>query len=203
LVGIIDYGMGNLKSVYNAFDYVGEDVLIIDELLKFDECTHLIIPGVGSYKRAMENLNHLGYIEPIIRHHEDKKPILGICLGMQILSTIGQEPSICNGLNIIEGEVMKFDIDKRVPHVGWNSINTYHSHPVLSGIKDSVDFYFVHSYIFKPKNQKDTLATTTYQDEFSSIISKNNTVGIQFHPEKSQENGLKIIENFAQWDGLC
>ena len=203
MVGIIDYGMGNLNSVLNAFEYVGEDVIIIDSENKFEECTHLVIPGVGTYAQAMQNLKDKDYIRYITKHVDEKKPILGICLGMQILSTIGTEPVLCDGLNLIEGSVDKFMIKERIPHMGWNNAVFNYEHPVFYNIRQDVDFYFVHSYIFHPKNIEDQLSTTTYGISFSSIIAKDNIIGIQFHPEKSQENGLKIIENFAQWDGKC
>lgn len=202
MVGIIDYGMGNLKSVYNAIDYIGFDAKIIKEKDDFEECTHFIIPGVGTYEKAMNSLKEKGFIEIIESKIDEGIPLLGICLGMQILSTIGTELSKCSGLNFIPGSVNKFKIDLSLPHVGWNNINIVKDHPLLEDVSQNVDFYFVHSYHYSTKEEH-ILALTDYGIEYPSIIGKDNIVGIQFHPEKSQENGLTILKNFCFWDGTC
>lgn len=202
LVGIIDYGMGNIKSVFNAIEYIGEESIIIQSLDDFEQCSHLILPGVGAYSKATENIQRLKFLDPILAHINDKKPLLGICLGMQLFSSSGTEGGNTKGLNIIDGEVKKLDVSLHIPHVGWNNITIKNDHPIFEDIKRDVDFYFVHSYEFKLNDENNLLASTHYEKEVTAIVSNNGSVvGIQFHPEKSQENGLKILENFCHWDG--
>ena len=204
-VGIVDYGMGNLKSLANALDYMGIAHRICARPDELDEQTHVIIPGVGAYAKAMANLTQNGFI-PALRHHvADGRPLLGICLGMQLLSTVGAEPTLSAGLDFVAGEVLPLpeSPSQPTPHVGWNSLEYSRVHPVFSSLKRSVDFYFVHSYHFKPRHETDILACTDYAGGFCSIVARANVVGVQFHPEKSQEQGLLLLKNFASWDGRC
>jgi glutamine amidotransferase len=200
MIGVLDYGMGNLSSVTNALEYLGIQNVIIKDETGFDNISHLIIPGVGSFGKAMENITARNFIAQI--HNFDKKglPILGICLGMQLLAETGTEPIECSGLGVIEGRVEFLRADCiRVPHVGWNGIKLVNDHPILENVKRSADFYFVHSYRFVTAKQQNIVAETDYGVEFPTIVSndRGNVVGIQFHPEKSQKQGLQILTNFS------
>ena len=204
IIGILDYGMGNIHSVLNALNYIGYEPEIVTSAQEIERCTHLIVPGVGSYAQAMVNIAERGSDVALQQHAQQGKPLLGICLGMQILSTVGQEGGDFKGLDLIPGKVQLLDLgDLPVPHVGWNSLQFNFDHPLCAGLKKHVDFYFVHSYFFNADNQEHVLAATEYGKQFSAIIAKENIVGIQFHPEKSQDNGLLLIENFCEWDGQC
>lgn len=203
-IGILDYGMGNISSVYNALMHLGYDPEIVSESNAIQACSHLIIPGVGSYAKAMENIIERGFDLDIDEHARLGKPLLGICLGMQILSDDGEEGELAKGLGFIKGRVLPLDIAPLpVPHVGWNALTFNFDHPLCRNVKKHVDFYFVHSYFFKVENEKNVLAQTDYGQSIPAIIVNKNVVGIQFHPEKSQDNGLLLIENFCEWDGTC
>lgn len=204
MIGILDLNLGNLKSVYNAIYEIGYDPVIINSSEKFDDLTHLIIPGVGTYPAAMQCFNDLKLQEPIENYIQSKRPLLGICLGMQILSERGEELENTLGIGLIQGSVTKFSstIHLRLPHVGWNSVNFIQKHPLFFNIKNNKDFYFVHSFHFNCENSKNVYATCSYGYDFACIVGKNNIIGVQFHPEKSQKNGLKFLENFCEWDGL-
>jgi imidazole glycerol-phosphate synthase subunit HisH len=204
VIGILDYGMGNLSSVYNSLSYLGFDSMIIKEASQIDvSLTHLIVPGVGSYSNAMFNLKEKGFDSAIYKYIDSGRPYLGICLGMQLLSTLGHEDGETKGLNLIEGEVLPLQIKLHTPHVGWNSIECQKQHPVFDGHTNHLDFYFVHSYFYKANNNEDVLATTEYEKEFCSVVARNNILGVQFHPEKSQEPGLSLMAKFCEWDGKC
>lgn len=203
-IGILDYGMGNISSVANALAHLGYDYAVVNTPEMIQACSHLIIPGVGAYAKAMENIRSLNVIASLKLHVEKQKPLLGICLGMQILSDRGMEGGASEGLGFIGGTVDYFDIkDLPIPHVGWNSLIRKLPHPIFAGVKPHVDFYFVHSYVFNCDNDQDILAAADYGVIFPAIVAKDNIVGIQFHPEKSQDNGLLLIENFCEWDGKC
>lgn len=199
MIGIVDYGMGNLKSVYNAFQFVGAKVEIINQgEVNFDYYSHLVIPGVGAFGQAMDNLNKLDLVNSINKFILTRKPVLGICLGMQLLATIGNEPYKVDGLKLIQGEVKKIPkLGMRIPHVGWNSILMKKDHYLFEGVKKDADFYFVHSYYFDVFTEENIIANCQYGFDFPAVVGCNNLTGIQFHPEKSQKNGLKILENFA------
>ena len=161
-----------------------------------------MLPGVGAFPDAMENLNKNGWIEEL-NHAVRKKeiPLLGICLGMQLLAEKGYEVRECNGLGYIEGEIVRFipsEMKERIPHVGWNNIEKNLEIPLLDGIPDNTNFYFVHSYYFKALREENIAAVTPYCGEFPSIVVKDNIVGTQFHPEKSQKAGFKVIKNFLR-----
>lgn len=202
MIGLLDYGMGNLSSVTNALDYLGIENRIVNRPNDFLNIDRLIIPGVGSYSKAIENIKANQYYNLIKEFDLSGKPILGICLGMQLLSFTGTEPSLVEGLKIIKGEVTIFpnNIGLRIPHVGWNGISVINEHPILEDVKITADFYFVHSYYFGQIKSQNIIANTNYGIDFPSIISNDskNVIGIQFHPEKSQKQGLKILENFSK-----
>lgn len=204
MIGILNLKTCNLASVTNAVYQQGFDSLIIDNTNDFNTITHLIIPGVGHFKNAIHYIKNNNLDKAILDFANQKKPILGICLGMQLLASISHEGEKNEGLNLIEGEVnLLFDNNNlRLPHIGWNEVNFKNHHPLFEDIKNHKDFYFVHSYHFELKNDKNLIATCDYGQEFSAIIAKSNIVGCQFHPEKSQKNGLQMIENFCNWDGI-
>lgn len=202
MIGILDYGMGNLSSVTNALNYLGVENTIVEKKDDFTQLSKLIIPGVGAFEKAMDNIIKKDFLNEILEFDAKNKQILGICLGMQLLAELGTEPCECTGIGLIKGTVIHLPQNLvRVPHVGWNGINIINNHPILESVKISADFYFVHSYYFDVVNKKNIITTTEYDIMFPSIVSndKGNVVGIQFHPEKSQKQGLKILENFANW----
>lgn len=197
---IIDYGMGNLLSVQRAFEKCGSDAVISDNPLDLREACHIVLPGVGAFPDAMENLKKGGWREELNRAVLEKEtPILGICLGMQLLAGKGYEVRECEGLGYIPGEIVLFEQTKeleRIPHVGWNEIETRAESPLFEGVADGTNYYFVHSYHFRVENEENIAAVTPYCGTFVSSVIKNNIVGTQFHPEKSQKAGFKLIKNF-------
>jgi len=204
-LGIIDYGMGNLKSICNAFNFLGRSPRLCSTPEEIESCERLIIPGVGAYQAAMRNLHARGMVGPIRAHAAGGKPLLGICLGMQLFSSVGCEPEKTEGFDLIAGEVRPLPENShyRVPHVGWNAVSLLRPHPIFSGIKTDFDWYFVHSFHFITTVPEDTAATTEYGISFVSIVARRNILGVQFHPEKSQDHGLCLLENFGTWDGTC
>lgn len=197
---IIDYGMGNTGSVKRAFEECGADeVVISNRASDFDRCTHAVLPGVGSFALAMENIEKAGLIDQIKKLAvEDKVPFLGICLGMQLLATTGEENGTTKGLDLIPGKIKLFQpLDgERVPHVGWNEIHKVAEHFFLEKVPDKTDFYFVHSYQFEVDKPQHVLTQTPYCGNFNSIVANDNIIGTQFHPEKSSFSGFQLIKNF-------
>ena len=201
MIGIIDYGAGNLQSVKNAINNVGYSAELIQDAQDARECMGLVLPGVGSFADAMVTLREKGWIDEIYRHLDRGNKLMGICLGMQLLFDQGSEGGLTEGLKLIEGSVERFNlVNHRIPHVGWNSVSWQeYNHPCIERIKTGIDFYHVHSYICKPKNKEVILGTCDYGDSFVTAIASGNIVGFQFHPEKSQPAGQKLIENFCDW----
>ena len=198
---IIDYGSGNQKSLYNLIYYLGYNVSLSRSESDIKNATHLLLPGVGSYADLMERIKNFK-LQDVINEHVlvKKKPFLGICVGMQILSTFGNEFNRTEGLNLIEGEVRKINSkDLKIPHIGWNNINCKENG--FLGDKDffNLDFYFLHSYIFDVKDKNNIIGSTEYGETFPSIINKDNIWGFQFHPEKSQIAGQIILKKFFQF----
>ena len=196
----IDYGMGNLLSVQRAFEKCGSDAVIIDNPLELRDAERIVLPGVGAFPDAMDNLRKNGWIEELNRAVLEKEtPILGICLGMQLLADKGYEVRECDGLGYIPGEIIRFtqtQEKERIPHVGWNEILKREDSPLFDGIADGTNYYFVHSYHFRVANEENIATVTPYCGEFVSSVIKDNIVGTQFHPEKSQKAGFKLIKNF-------
>ncbi len=197
---IIDYGMGNLLSVQRAFEKCGSDAVIIDNPLELREAERIVLPGVGAFPDAMDNLRKNGWVEELNRAVLEKEtPLLGICLGMQLLADKGYEVQECDGLGYIPGEIVRFtqtQEKERIPHVGWNEILKREDSPLFDGIADGTNYYFVHSYHFQVANEENIATVTPYCGEFVSSVVKDNIVGTQFHPEKSQKAGFKLIKNF-------
>lgn len=202
-VVVIDYGMSNLGSISNALRECGaENVVIATDPMELKSATHIILPGVGSFKDGMDNLVKFG-IKDAIRDAAlvDKVPILGICLGMQLMADKGYEGGEVDGLGLIQGVVDKLKPTKRgekIPHVGWNEIYSKEKNPILEGIPDETDFYFVHSYHFITKRKSNILTTTPYCGSFVSSVVSDNIYGTQFHPEKSQRPGFQLLRNFIK-----
>ncbi len=203
MIGIVNYGMGNIRSVANAVYELGFDPVLIERPDDFEQTTHLILPGVGHFSTAMANLTRLELLAPLMKAvTQERKPMLGICLGMQLLLDYSEEGD-CNGLGLISGRVSRLkDPNFRVPHVGWDDLNNWRPHPVFHEIPHKADFYFVHSYAALAVPDY-SLAKCDYGHNFDAIIGRENIIGMQFHPEKSQKNGLLLLENFCNWDGLC
>jgi imidazole glycerol-phosphate synthase subunit HisH len=197
-VCILDYGSGNVRSVYNAFSQFS-DTLISNLESDIIQATHVVLPGVGSYAAAMNGIRKKFPLVTLRNELSLRKPFLGICVGMQVLSTIGFEFEECKGLDLIPGEVreMESDIDP-IPHVGWNNLENIADTALLADVNSEDDFYFVHSYSFHPVNPSSVLATTNYGKPFPSVVGCENIFGVQFHPEKSQSSGKKIIRNFLE-----
>jgi glutamine amidotransferase len=197
---IIDYGLGNIGSAVNMIKRAGGHVTVTSDRDKILKSKKILLPGVGSFDSGMQNLNESGLTDVIKEFIFNKENYLfGICLGMQLLFDRSEE-GICNGLGLIKGDVVKFDVTDRnmkVPHMGWNSIEVKRNSPLLNSMSNS-RFYFVHSYFVKCLHQTDVLATTEYGLEFSSVVNHNNVFGAQFHPEKSHKYGLQLLSNFIQ-----
>lgn len=203
-IAIIDYGVGNLYSIKKSLDNLSNNVFITEDPEKISSADAIILPGVGSFEAGMEGLNVRNLIEPVKKFALTGKPILGICLGAQLLLDKGYEFGVFNGLGIIPGKVIKFPKLKkeRIPHIGWNGIFPLKKNgwtkTVLDSVRPDSDLYFVHSYVLQPSKQGNILALANYDGyQFCSAIQKNNIYGCQFHPEKSGQVGLKIIKNFV------
>ncbi len=200
MIGIIDYNMGNLASVYNACHLLDAKATIVKDPNDLKNYDRIILPGVGAYKDAMEHLNETGMKEAIYNFANTGKPMIGICLGMQLLFESSQEFGHSDGLGLIDGEVIKFDKSKmhedfKIPHMGWNTIQNK-EHALFEGL-DNPYLYFVHSY-HAVTDEKNIIGKTTYGYDFVSAVNKDNIYGFQPHPEKSHDNGLKILKNFMK-----
>lgn len=196
MVVVIDYGMGNLKSVLNAFSRLNADIVISSDPDVVRNAPVIVLPGVGAFGRCMENLEKRGLTAAIKGHIRDGKRYLGICLGMQILFESGDETPGTPGLGIIKGTVPRFTGSMKVPHMGWNSVTLTKGSPMFNGIQTGDYFYFVHSYYCAPSDPGVIATTTDYGDPFVSSVETANIFACQFHPEKSQALGLKLLRNF-------
>jgi imidazole glycerol-phosphate synthase subunit HisH len=197
---IIDYGMGNLRNVQKGFEKIGFEAELTRSKKEIEKASAIVLPGVGAFKDCMENLERYGLIEPLLRSIEKGKPYLGICLGLQILYSESEEFGSHKGLDLIKGKVVRFrpDSEHKVPHMGWNTIEKEKEVPVLQGVESGDFFYFVHSYYVIPEEVNWISTFTTYSKPFVSSIWKENLFATQFHPEKSQQKGLRVLENFAR-----
>ncbi len=202
MIAIVDYNMGNLASVKNAFSKLGKDTFVESDPSKFKEYDKLILPGVGAFGDAMEHLRERNMINAIKDFAASGKPMIGICLGMQLLFESSEEFGEHEGLGLIKGHVKAFDESKfseplKVPHMGWNRMFTK-EHPLFEGLDENHYLYFVHTYHVTCSNEEDIIGETDYGYKFTSAVAHGNIMGIQPHPEKSHENGLKILENFIK-----
>jgi glutamine amidotransferase len=197
---IIDYGMGNLRNVQKGFEWVGFEAKVTRSKKEIGGASAIVLPGVGAFKDCMENLERYGLIEPLLQSIGKGKPYLGICLGFQILFSESEEFGFQKGLDVIKGKVVKFvpNPEHKVPHMGWNTVEMEREAPMLQGIESGDFFYFVHSYYVIPGETQWISTFTTYGERFVSSIWRENIFATQFHPEKSQKKGLKILENFAK-----
>ncbi len=194
---ILDYGSGNVKSVYNAFSKVA-NCKVSNARKDISNSSHLVLPGVGAYKISMERIRATIPLDLLLEQIENGKPFLGICVGMQVMSKSGIEFESAEGLGVIPGSVSKLNsLHLPLPHVGWNNLVEIGNHPITQGISNDDDFYFVHSYGYTAIPDEFIIAKTNYGKDFPSIISSRNAIGVQFHPEKSQKSGYRIIENFV------
>ena len=199
MIAIVDYGMGNLKSVEKGFKKVGIDAIVTSSPGVVDNAEAIVLPGVGAFKDCIRNLTDLSLTESVVGSINKGKPFLGICLGLQVLFSESEEFGTCKGLDIFRGKVVRFQEGLKVPHMGWNTVRIINRPPILCDIEDNAFFYFVHSFYVVPED-KDIIATTTdYGTTFTSMIWKDNVFATQFHPEKSQELGLKVLAGFGKF----
>lgn len=203
MIAIIDYNMGNVRSVKNALTALGYDCVISRKKKDLENASHLILPGVGAFVDGTKNLDNLGLVkilndQVLIKH----KPILGICLGMQMMAETGEEGKLSRGLGWIQGIVRRFNVDEKkypIPHVGWNDVVPSAGSALFKNIEKNI-FYFVHSYFLVPENKKLAAGLTDYGEKFTSAVQSKNVFGVQFHPEKSQQAGLKVLDNFLHYE---
>lgn len=200
MIAIIDYGVGNLFSLQSSFKFIGEEAVVTQDKNVIDRAERIILPGVGAFGDAIEKLNNSGMAEVLLKEVKKGKPVMGICLGMQLLFDESYEFGVHKGLGLIEGKIVPFEgrIDKslRIPQIGWNSLKLYNNSPIFKERSDNDYVYFVHSY-FAECDKKNIIATSDYGIEFTAAVQKDNVFGCQFHPEKSGEIGLKILKGFS------
>lgn len=199
MVAIIEYGMGNVASVQKALRFLGFDSIVTSDFNEINNSKYIILPGVGSFRQAMENLEKRNLISFLKEKVAEGKPFLGICLGMQLLAEKGYEDGVTNGFGFIEGDVIRIPVtnDLPIPHIGWNNISIQ-TPQYFTNLSDN-NFYFVHSYFFNAKNAVDISATVKYGQDLVAVVQKNNVLGTQFHPEKSQTAGLQVLKNFIDF----
>lgn len=203
MLSIIDYGMGNLRSVQKAFEKLGSPAEIVTRPEQVRAARKLVLPGVGAFRDAIHELKRLELVEPIREHVQADKPFLGICLGLQLLFDVSHEDGEWPGLGILPGEVLRFPAQPglKVPHMGWNSLQAVGSPRLLEGLAPDASVYFVHSYYVAPRDESIIAARTDYALPFTSMVERGNLFATQFHPEKSQKVGLKLLANFARMSG--
>ena len=210
MIAIIDYGMGNLRSVHKAVEQVGDEAKIISDPQGIKDAAKIILPGVGAFRDCMHNLAGRGLLEPLVAAIAAGKPFLGICLGLQLLFDESDEFGTHRGMGVLPGKVTRFpDAIKDpqdaaslpIPHMGWNTIEIKKDTPLFAGIEDGSYFYFVHSYYAIPADPTDIVATTPYGIGFACAVQRANIYAVQFHPEKSQEKGLQLLQNFGKLKG--
>ena len=212
LIAVVDYGMGNLRSVSKALEHVAQSnqrVKVTSDATDIAEADHVVFPGQGAARDCMIELKRLNLVEPLLKASTEK-PFLGICMGMQVLMSHSDENDGISCMNLFEGNV-KFFGNKlnqtageerlKIPHMGWNNVSHKQSHPLWHGIEENNRFYFVHSYYVEPEDETIIAGGTNYGIDFTSAIAQNNVFAVQFHPEKSAADGLRLLENFTRWNG--
>ncbi len=201
MIAIIDYGVGNLFSLKCSFKAIGEEAIVTNDAKIISNADRIILPGVGAFGDAAQKLEQSGMAEILLRECKKGKPVMGICLGMQLLFDESYEFGVHKGLGLISGKIVPFEgrIDKefRIPQIGWNSLKLYNNSPIFSELKEGDYVYFVHSY-FAECDKKNVIATSDYGIEFTAAVQKDNVFGCQFHPEKSGEIGMKILKAFSE-----
>lgn len=198
MIAIVNYGMGNLRSVQKAFEHIGAEAAIVHRPEEIDNADRIVLPGVGAFGDAMDNLKTAGSIEPIAKAIAEGRPFLGICLGLQLMFAESEEMGQHKGLGILPGKVRRFPNGQRVPQIGWNEVRIQRETALLDGVPDGSHFYFVHSFYVASERDDDVIGTTDYGIDYASIAGRGRAFGVQFHPEKSQDAGLKILKNFAE-----
>ena len=203
MIAILDYGMGNVRSLSNAFEYLGEDVIVTDDARIMDDADRIVLPGVGAFGDAMKAMQQRGVIASLNRQvHEFRKPLLGICLGMQLVAKESVEHGCHQGLGWVDARIERLvpAASLKVPHVGWNSLDFPMQDWLFEGIRQKeANFYFVHSFHMVCANPQDLLATTDYGIDVTAVVRHDNILVMQFHPEKSQDNGLRLLQNWVNW----
>jgi glutamine amidotransferase len=199
VIAIIDYGMGNLHSVSKAVERLGFEAVVTSDPEVILSANGAVLPGVGAFGDAMDNLRETGLKETVLEYAASGKPLLGICLGMQLLFSESEEHGQHSGLNLLPGKVVRFRGPYKVPHMGWNRLSFRRASPLLEGLEEG-HVYFVHSYHVIPEETNDLLATTDYYQAVTAIVGRGNVYGMQFHPEKSSDLGMKLLERFLK---LC
>ena len=194
---IVDYGVGNLKSVANAMKYIGQKTLVTGDAGELERADAIILPGVGAFPDAVDKLRQTG-LDKVLLAQAGRKPILGICLGMQLLFDRGEEGKSCEGLGLISGSVERIETEFKLPHIGWNSLTFQNSSPLFQGLDDGTYVYFVHSYCGHAAREEDVIARTQYGPSVLAAVAGNGIYGCQFHPEKSGEAGIHILRNFGE-----
>ncbi len=202
MLAIIDYGMGNLRNVEMAFRRLGVTPLVTNDPELVAQAEALVLPGVGAFGDAMERLRTLGLVDPLRRAIDGGRPFMGICLGLQLLFETSEEMGAHRGLAVLEGTVRRFSDDLTVPHMGWNQIDQTRRDALFAGVPDRSYAYFVHSYYVAPRNAGVVAASTDYGLPFTSIVAREHLYGIQFHPEKSQDVGARILRNWLHLAGI-
>ena len=197
MIAVIDYGMGNLRSVEKAFHHLGFEAAITERPTDLVEASHLVLPGDAAFGDAMQKLRDQGWEEAIRREVERGKPFLGICVGLQLMFSSSEEMGQYAGLGLLPGRSVRFPASVRVPQIGWNQADIRRDSPLMEGVPDASFFYFVHSYYVDAEDETDVVATTDYGLPYTSIAARGNVHGVQFHPEKSQKMGLRLLRNFA------
>jgi len=200
MIAIIDYGMGNLRSVQKAFERTGHAATITNDGAVLADATRLVLPGVGAFRDAIAALESRGLVAPIQAAIAGGKPFLGICLGLQLLFDRSFEDGEYRGLGVIPGDVVRFELphEYKVPHMGWNQVRFRRRPPIFAGVDEGAYFYFVHSYYVVPRDESIVATETDYARPFCSSIWRENLFATQFHPEKSQTTGLRVLKNFAE-----
>jgi len=201
---VIDYGLGNLRSVTKALQSVGARAKLTSEPGEIISAKGAVLPGVGAFSAGMQNLQSRRLLSAVLDRIAEGKPFLGICLGLQLLFTLSEEHGLHKGLDIVPGKVVRFEGELKIPHMGWNTVRLVRNSsaaPLFEGVPDDSFFYFVHSYYVLPDDKSVVAATTEYGVEFASAIARDNLFAVQFHPEKSGDIGLRILENFVNYVG--
>ena len=201
MIFIADYGAGNLHSVQKAFEYIGVKSVVSGEASLLKNFEKVLVPGVGAFGHAIDSFHTSGFGDALFEHVDKGRAVLGICLGMQLFLTQSEERGIHKGLDFIPGKVVRFTSEnEKIPQIGWNSVAFRKDSVLFEGVEDHSFFYFVHSYYCEPEHEEDIAATTFYAGkDFCSAIEKNGIFALQFHPEKSSQAGLKVLENFAKY----